>query len=100
MGMYDEILVPCPKCGELYPAQSKSGPCELQTFELGEAPEGAIVDVNRHAPFGCERCGTIFEVAFDPLRTIEVPYRPRRNQLFDGEDGYQVGTPQTEGIEN
>ena len=61
MGVYDTVFVPCPDCGEVYPAQSKSGDCLLQDFELNEAPHDVMADVNRHAPFTCE-CGCVFEV--------------------------------------
>ncbi len=75
MGMYDTILVPCPKCGERYDAQSKSGECSLQVFSFEECPEDVMRNVNRHAPFVCE-CGTAFMVEFKPepiiVRTIEV----------------------------
>ena len=33
MGMYDTILVPCPKCGTKEEFQSKSGGCCLETVE-------------------------------------------------------------------
>ena len=62
MGCYDTIEVPCPSCGAKYPAQSKSGDCELKEYELDSAPEYVLFDVNRHAPFECWECGTLFEV--------------------------------------
>ena len=62
MGMYDTVMVPCPKCGERFPAQSKSGDCTLETFKLEDAPEDVLCDVNRHAPFSCDSCGTLFKV--------------------------------------
>ena len=64
MGMYDTVLVPCPKCGEKYPAQSKGGKCELDTYELHNAPAEVMSNVNRHAPFTCSECGTQFEVKY------------------------------------
>lgn len=62
MGLYDIILVPCPKCGEEYDFQTKSGPCCLGVFFLAEAPEDVLADVNRHAPAECGRCGNHFYV--------------------------------------
>jgi len=69
MGCYETIEVPCPKCGSLYLAQSKSGPCEMGYYSLEDAPNDVIADVNRHAPFECERCGTLFEVELEIPRT-------------------------------
>jgi endogenous inhibitor of DNA gyrase (YacG/DUF329 family) len=62
MGVYDTVLVPCPKCGELYNAQSKSGDCVLAVYTLEEAPADVLENVNRHAPFQCDKCFTIFQV--------------------------------------
>ena len=73
MGCFDTILVPCPKCGEKCQAQSKSGACILETYELIEAPEDVLEDVNRHAPFECEECHTSFEVI---VKVISIGVTP------------------------
>lgn len=65
MGCYDTINVPCPKCGEIYDAQSKSGDCLLDVYELDTAPQDVLLDINRHAPFICYNCGTKFMVRYD-----------------------------------
>lgn len=62
MGMYDTVLVPCPKCGTPEHFQTKSGPCGLITYELHNAPDDVLLDVNRHAPYTCRNCRTRFEV--------------------------------------
>lgn len=62
MGVYDEIRVPCPECGLIYHAQSKSGACEMRVYDLVDAPADVLHDVNRHAPFICPRCGEAFYV--------------------------------------
>jgi len=67
MGLYDTVLVPCPACGENYPAQTKSGPCELAEYALADAPFEVLLDVNRHAPFRCGMCDTQFHVSFAPM---------------------------------
>ena len=66
MGVYDSVLLPCPKCGALKEAQSKSGDCLCRIFEFGKAPDDVMTNVNRHAPFTCLKCGTNFKVEFDP----------------------------------
>jgi hypothetical protein len=65
MGCYETVYVPCPSCGEPYPAQSKSGPCQMDTYDLHEAPPEVLQDVNRHAPFECEKCGEVFAVQLE-----------------------------------
>lgn len=62
MGMYDTVLVPCPLCSKKYYAQSKSGPCCLDEYELHDAPAEVLEDVNRHAPFTCKNCETEFSI--------------------------------------
>lgn len=62
MGMYDVVLVPCPSCGDKYPAQSKGGFCRLDEFELHATPASVLSDVNRHAPFVCLKCDQGFRV--------------------------------------
>ena len=62
MGMFDSVMVPCPKCGELSEFQSKGGDCNLSIFTLSDAPASVLSDVNRHAPNVCAKCGTRFAV--------------------------------------
>lgn len=62
MGCFDEVLVPCPRCKEIYTCQSKGGYCNFTSYSLDEAPQDVLSDVNRHAPFTCENCGCIFKV--------------------------------------
>jgi len=65
MGIFDSVMVPCPKCGTRAEFQSKgSEDSYLRTFELHEAPDDVLSDVNRHAPARCENCGTMFEVKY------------------------------------
>lgn len=65
MGCFDTVWVPCPKCGKKYPAQSKSGECNLEDYQLAECPTDVLANVNRHAPFECE-CGCTFHVVMKP----------------------------------
>ena len=66
MGVYDSVMVPCPRCGREVSFQSKSGPCELRDYKLDECPLDVLVDVNRHSPHACEDddCPTAFEIHF------------------------------------
>ena len=61
MGLFDTILVPCPKCSEKMEFQTKSGDCSLRSFDLVSAPKNMMKDVNRHAPYKCS-CGAEFQV--------------------------------------
>lgn len=58
MGVYDIVLVPCPKCGTELAFQTKSGPCHLDSYTLKDAPSDVLLNVNRHAPETCPDCGT------------------------------------------
>jgi predicted RNA-binding Zn-ribbon protein involved in translation (DUF1610 family) len=75
MGCYDTVLVPCPECGEIEYFQSKGGDCLMRDFTLDECPTDVLTDINRHAPYECQRCGTKFEVSYTlskVLKTVEV----------------------------
>jgi hypothetical protein len=74
MGLYDTIKVPCPSCGEVYYAQSKGGDCMMAEYDLYEAPQDALGDVNRHAPFLC-KCGATFSVRLMPHVVYEAKVR-------------------------
>jgi len=71
MGCYDTVLLPCPKCEQLYEAQSKGGDCILKDYTLENAPEDVLSNVNRHAPFVCD-CGTRFEVNLEKMEIVVV----------------------------
>jgi len=57
MGLYNTIIIPCPRCGNDIECQTKSGACILETYQLQDAPDADIFDINRHAPFECPECG-------------------------------------------
>lgn len=69
MGMFDTVLVPCPKCGKLAEFQSKGGDCILAVYNLADAPNDVLFDVNRHSPYKCENCKTLFEVSIKIFAT-------------------------------
>ena len=73
MGMYDTVTVRCPQCGTPAGFQSKSGSGKLETFSLDEAPDAVLLDVNRHSPAACKKCGVRFGVEVvgpRPQRTL------------------------------
>ena len=69
MGIYDTVMVPCPQCGRTTDAQSKSGPCELNTYAMHNAPDVVLENVNRHAPFWCKKCEMYFKVHLHIIAT-------------------------------
>lgn len=63
MGVYDSVMVPCPRCGTRVEAQSKGSKWPvLSCYHLESAPLDVLSDVNRHAPFTCPKCGASFDV--------------------------------------
>ena len=80
MGVYDTVMVPCPKCGEPYPAQSKSGDCTLAVYDLATCPDDVLENVNRHAPFDCDQCGVRFMVKRVAAAVEVPPETPRQFQ--------------------
>lgn len=80
MGMYDWVLVNCPKCGEPHDFQSKSGKCLLAKYDLQTCPQDVLLDVNRHAPFNCEKCNTSFYVDTVSRKVTVVGWAARAGQ--------------------
>lgn len=77
MGCYDTVILTCPQCSYPYYAQSKGGLCNLDTFESDSVPLDVASDVNRHAPFTCEVCGTVFQADVPDVKTT-IAVRTRR----------------------
>lgn len=74
MGCYDTVIVKCPQCGEPESFQSKSGLCCFDAYSLDECPADILLDVSRHAPYSCYKCGTKFWVEYET-------YRPDRHSF-------------------
>ncbi len=85
MGCFDTIIIPCPRCGEEYDAQSKSGECVLEDYALSDAPDDVMADANRHAPFVCVKCHTVFNVDIKNRQTKQLPMTEEeaRKQMWD-----------------
>ena len=62
MGCPDYVNVPCPRCGETTEFQSKGGPNCCMSYNLDDAPQDVLSDINRHSPYTCESCGYVFKV--------------------------------------
>lgn len=71
MGMYDVVLVECPKCGTENEFQSKGGDCLLMCYNLEDCPEDVLSDVNRHSPHYCD-CGSFYEVDVENRKAVLV----------------------------
>ena len=69
MGMFYTVMVPCPSCGKRTEFQSKGGDCDLNEYELEDAPADVLSDINRHSPYTCS-CGTVFAVN---VHTVAAP---------------------------
>lgn len=72
MGLYDTVIVPCPQCGHEEYFQSKGGYCFLAEYDLSDCPNNVLSDVNRHSPYECKKCGTLFQVDIPTIKPIKV----------------------------
>ena len=75
MGMFDYVMVPCPRCGTTEEFQSKAGDCCLDRLTLADAPPAVLADIARDPPVECRKCGSLFEVTVQCLAysTLYVP---------------------------
>ena len=83
MGCFDTVILPCPKCGAVYEAQSKSGDCAFETYTLGAAPVDVLPGINDYAPFRCSECHTFFVADLQVVVNLRVYRHP---QETDDED--------------
>lgn len=45
MGMFDSLMVPCPKCGAMVEFQSKAGECILAEYTIEDCPIVILADL-------------------------------------------------------
>lgn len=87
MGVYDTVEVPCPKCGKIEYFQSKSGERLMENYTLQNVPDDVLIDINRHAPYRCKNCQTLFlvnPIALDGSMVWKTTYDP--NSLYGEEN--------------
>lgn len=46
MGMFDTIFVHCPTCNERVEVQTKNGACLLEEYELANAPNSLLIQMD------------------------------------------------------
>jgi transposase-like protein len=74
MGMFDEVLLPCPECGKDAIAQSKGGDCTLSRYNFESAPPAVLGYLVDDGTYLCTRCGITFKVeARYELVKVEPP---------------------------
>lgn len=62
MGCFDTVRIPCPHCHQRLEYQSKAYRCNLETYELEEAPAPILGDLAFHPRFTCPNCSKTFKV--------------------------------------
>lgn len=73
MGMFDSVMVPCPKCGKPLEFQSKADECAMNVWPLEKAPSHVLSDI-MNEPIYHRTCGhwiALIDPRFPP------PWRPR-----------------------
>ncbi len=61
MGMYDEVMIPCPYCGKLTYEQSKGGDCLLIKYTYPSVPQKVLSGlVGEEIP--CDHCDMKFSI--------------------------------------
>ncbi len=56
MGMFDEVTIKCPKCGEENIEQSKAGECLLIPYTVDSCPDEVFEDIILNCPISCLKC--------------------------------------------
>ena len=61
MGMFDSVMVRCPKCATENEIQSKGGDCTMATYYEHNAPPMVLLDAIADKDYGvvtCKKCAT------------------------------------------
>lgn len=70
MGMFDIVTLKCPECNVINEEQSKSGSCNLITYDIYDAPLALLADLQDCSPIECENCGHIITIRVQYVITI------------------------------
>jgi hypothetical protein len=86
MGMFDYVIMRCPKCNAKIEEQSKAGPCDLKTFTIpGNAPLSVLADMVEDSNRGslyCRSCSTRLELVVQHMALL----REKEPNKLDEED--------------
>ncbi len=69
MGMFDSVLVGCPKCGAEIEFQSKSGVCEMKRYYYSSVPTAVAEDLSGESA-DCPKCGKHVSI-----HALDIPTR-------------------------
>ena len=61
MGMFDELTVYCPKCGNTIIFQSKAGECTLKRYTINTVPPDIAGDLNDEWK-ACPNCMAVVKI--------------------------------------
>jgi len=75
MGLFDSVMVPCPKCGASVEFQHKDDDSGMRVYSLEDAPTYILTEI-LNEPEYCERCGQWFAL-IDPDFPPGAPPRPK-----------------------
>lgn len=79
MGMYDTVLIKCPECKDVFPVQSKSGPCNLKTYRATSAPISVLVSLVG-IDFICGKCGSTIVIKVEYKATVEFGIQDKEDE--------------------
>ena len=71
MGMFDELVVHCPLCGEIITFQSKAGECILATYDIQDIPPRIAGDLDGKYEH-CENCESKVSLGTHTIMTVRA----------------------------
>ena len=89
MGMFDYVWVNCPKCGDEIEFQSKAGPCNLNNYQLHNAPPKVQLDLVGEVGIcvGCNGEDSTY-IEIQPTALVAAVVRSNRPVEFDPDNDY------------
>jgi uncharacterized protein YbaR (Trm112 family) len=71
MGMFDSLIVACPKCHKELEFQSKSGSCGLDVYNADNLPPEVAIGMNGDI-IKCQHCKTNFRLECNFPKKVKI----------------------------
>lgn len=71
MGLFDTVMVPCPKCGHREEGQTKWGLGRMRVVNMEDADPSEVAFLDGYV-FTCARCGCKFKLRFYVPAVVEA----------------------------
>ena len=73
MGMFDTVYFECPHCGKENSIQTKAGPCELNDWNIHQAPLEVLLDIQKwYSIYKCKHCEQRIHIKIQTMHMVHL----------------------------